>query len=64
MPFLKLATVFMIFWDLQITYQMFLSKQVNGNVIITNKNGKYELADELSNEVRLKKISKLHGVKV
>ena len=54
----------MIFWDLQITYQMFLSKQVNGNVIITNKNGKYELTHELSNEVRLKKISKLHGVKV
>ena len=32
------------------------------NVIITNKNGKYELTDELANDLRLKKISKLHGI--
>ena len=31
-------------------------------LIITNKNGKYELTDELPNDVRLKKISKLHGI--
>ena len=30
----------------------------------TSKNGKYELTDELPNDVRLKKISKLHGIKV
>ena len=44
------------------SYQMFLSKQVKLNVIITNTNGKYELTDEFSNDVRLKKISKLHGI--
>ena len=32
------------------------------NVIITNKNGKYELNDELPNDLRLKKILKLHGI--
>ena len=40
---------------------MFLSQQVKRNMIITNKNGKYELSDELPIDVRLKKISKLHG---
>ena len=44
--------------------QMFLSQQVKRNVIITSKNGKYELIDELLNDVRLKKISELHGIKV
>ena len=37
---------------------MFLSQKVERNVIITNKYGKYELTDELPNDVRLKKISK------
>ena len=46
------------------SYQMFLSQQVKRNVIITSKNGKYELIDELPNDLRLKKISKLHGIKV
>ena len=32
------------------------------NVIVTNKNGKYELTDKLSSNVRLKKISKLHRI--
>ena len=41
---------------------MFLSQQVKRNVVNTNKTDKYELTDELSNHVRLKKISKLHGV--
>ena len=41
---------------------MFLSQEVKRNVIITNKNGKYELTEELSNDVRLKKISKLYGI--
>ena len=34
---------------------MFLSQQVKRNVIITNKNGKYELSDEFPNDVSLKK---------
>ena len=32
------------------------------NMIVTNKNGKYELTDKLSSNVRLKKISKLHRI--
>ena len=43
---------------------MFFSQQVKWNVIITNKNGKYELTEELPKDVRLKKISKSHGIKV
>ena len=34
---------------------MFLLRQVKRNVIITNKNVKCELGDELPNNVRLKK---------
>ena len=56
-PFLELTTVVITFWNLQIFYQMFLSQQVKRKVIITNKNGRYELTDELPNDVRLKKIS-------
>ena len=41
---------------------MFLSQQMKRNVIIINKNVKYELTEELPNDVRLKKISKLHGI--
>ena len=41
---------------------MFLSQLVKRNVIITDKNGTYELADELPNDVRLNKILKLHGI--
>ena len=36
---------------------MFLSQQVKRNVIITNKNGKYQLTDLLPKNVRLKKNS-------
>ena len=46
------------------SFQVFLSQQVKQNMIITSKNGKYELTDELPNDVRLKKISELHGIKV
>ena len=35
---------------------MILSQQVKPYVIIISKNGKYELTDKLSNDVRLKKI--------
>ena len=38
---------------------MFLLQKVKPNVIITNKKGKFELVDELPNEGRLKKISKI-----
>ena len=41
---------------------MFLSQKVKRKAYITNKNGKYELTHEFPNNVRLKKISKLHGV--
>ena len=41
---------------------MLLSQQVESNVIITDKIGRKNLADELPNDVRLKKISKLHGI--
>ena len=40
----------------QIFYQIFLSQQVKRNVIITNKNGKYEFTYELPNEARLKRL--------
>ena len=52
--FLKLTTVLVIFWNFQISYQMFLSQQVRRNVIITSKNFKYELTDELANKKNLK----------
>ena len=51
-----------IFKSLQISFQIFLSQQVKQNVIITNKNGKYELTDELPKNIRLNKISKIHGI--
>ena len=46
------------------SYEMLLSQQVKRNVLITSKNGEYELTDELPNDVRPKKISELHGIKV
>ena len=55
----KLTTVIVMFWDLQIFYHMFLLQKVKRNEIITNKKGKFELVDELPNEGRLKKISKI-----
>ena len=64
MLFLKLTIVVIIFWNFQISFEMFLSQQLKRKVIITNKNGdnKYEMTDGLSNNVRFKKTSKLHGV--
>ena len=41
-----------IFWNLQIFFQVFLSQQVKRNVIVTIKNAKYELIDELPDDVR------------
>ena len=40
----------------------FFSQQVKRNVTIANKNFKYQSTDELRSDVRLKKISKIHGV--
>ena len=37
---------------------MILSQKVKRNLIITNKNGKYKLTDELPNDEKHKKISK------
>ena len=46
------------------SYQMFLSQQVKRNVIITNKNGKYDLTDELPNDMEAEENLKLHGIKL
>ena len=35
---------------------------MKGNVIIADKNVKYEFTDELPEDIRLEKISKLHGI--
>ena len=43
---------------------MFLSQQGKRDVIITNKNVKYELTEELPNNERLNKISKHHGYSI
>ena len=42
----------------------FLSQQVKPNIVLTSKNSKFELPDELPNNVRPKKTSELHGIKV
>ena len=36
---------------------MFFSQQVKQNLIITNKNGKYELTDELPNDIKMENTS-------
>ena len=41
---------------------MFLLQQFKRNLIITNKNGKFWLTDELPNDLRLNKISNLHEI--
>ena len=43
-----------IFWDLLMFYQIFLSPQVKQSVIISNKLGIYELPHELPNDLRLR----------
>ena len=37
-------------------------QQVKQNLIVFNKNGKYELTDELPNDLTFNKISKFHGI--
>ena len=43
-----------IFWDLLMFYQIFLSPQVKRIVIITNKYSIYQLPNELPNDLRLR----------
>ena len=43
-----------IFWDLLILYQIFLLPQVQRKIIISNKQGIYELPYELPNDLRLR----------
>ena len=51
--------IFIIFWEFLMLYQIFLSPKVKRCIIITYKNGIYELHHELPNELRLKELSKL-----
>ena len=41
-----------IFWDILMFDEIFLSPQVRRNVIISNKHGMYELPHELPNDLR------------
>ena len=50
---------FIIFLDSLMFYEIFLSPQVKQCVIITYKNGIYELPDELPNDLRLRTLGKL-----
>ena len=60
------AIIFIVFWDILMVEQTFLSPQVKRSVIISNKHGIYQLAHELPNDLRLmgsiRKISKLHRI--
>ena len=48
--------------ELADTLPNIFSKQVKQNVIITDKNVKYQLIDEFPNKLRLKEILKLHEI--
>ena len=48
------TTVFIIFGDSLTSYQIFLARQENRCVIITYKNGIYEMSHELPNDLRLR----------
>ena len=54
--FVTLAIIFIIFWDLMF-YQIYHSVQVKWSTIISNKHGLYELPHELSNDLRLRRVS-------
>ena len=47
----KTTIIFIIFWDLLMFYQIFLSPQVKRCAIITYKHGIHELPHELSNDL-------------
>ena len=48
-----------IFWDILMFDQTFLSTQVKLGMIISNEHGMYELAHEVSNDLRLKILKNL-----
>ena len=51
--FQSLSTIMVIiFWDFLVFYQMFLSPQMKPNPIISNRQGIYELSQELPNDLR------------
>ena len=54
--FVTLSIIFIIFWDLMF-YQIYHSVQVKRSTIISNKHGLYELPHELSNDLRLRRVS-------
>ena len=43
-----------LFWDFLLFYQIFLSPKVKQSMIISNKQGVYELPHELPNDLRLR----------
>ena len=51
-----------IVWDFLTFDQIFLSLKMKGSVIISNKHGIFELPHEFSNNLRLRKISKIYRV--
>ena len=47
-----------IFWEILVFYQIFLSPEVKRSEIISNKHGIYELPHKLPNNLRLRKLAK------
>ena len=60
MKFLELVVTIMeiILWDFSMFYQIFISPQVKQSAIISNKQGVYELPNELPNDWRLRTLGK------
>ena len=46
--------IFIIYWDILVFHQIFLSPQVKRSAIISNKRGIYELPHELPNDLKLR----------
>ena len=51
---LQHSIIFIIFWDIFMFYQVFLSPQVKQSTIISQKHGLYELPQEFQNNLRLR----------
>ena len=47
-----------IFWEILVFYQIFLSPQLKRSVIISNKHGIYKLPHKLPHDLRLRKLGK------
>ena len=58
----KPTIIFIIFWDILIFYQIFLSQQVKRSANISNKHGIDELPYELLNDLRLRKLGKVRKI--